>query len=140
MADLTLPGAIPGLLRRCSCIVVTGGRYAGRRGILAEDPDGCPRVLVLLDASGGDDVVLEVLDVSDIALDLSDPTGLIHAVWWMASLDEQRFPAAVLALGLYGPAFDVAFEQALIGRPLDEREIGMIRRVGLYLAGVSDAD
>ena len=140
MADLTLPGAIPGLLRRCSCIVVTGGRYAGRRGILAEDPDGCPRVLVLLDASGGDDVVLEVLDVSDIALDLSDPTGLIHAVWWMASLDEQRFPAAVLALGLYGPAFDVAFEQALIGRPLDEREIGMIRRVGLYLAEVSDAD
>ena len=149
MADLTLPGTIPGLLRRGSPVVFVRGSayaaYSGGRGMLIHPSEpargsmpysfGWP---VAMCDTTHDRVCYA--EGTDIALDLSDPTGLIHAVWWMASLDEQRFPAAVLALGLYGPAFDVAFEQALIGRPLDEREIGMIRRVGLYLAGVSDAD
>ena len=139
MADLTLPGTISGLLRRCSCIVVTGGRYAGRRGILAEDPDGCPRVLVLLDASGGDDVVLEVLDVSDIALDLSDSTGLVHAFWWLVALPDKVVSDTLEALGLDRPEFGDLLSRVFTGMELTDAERAEFRRACLQVAGVPDA-
>jgi len=83
MNDFTLSGTIPKLPRRCSPIVVTGGQYAGRHGIIVEDPNGHENVLVCLD-DGGYGTTLVILALSDIALDLSDATGRAHATWWLA--------------------------------------------------------
>jgi len=78
--DTTLPGTIPGLLRRCSPIIVTSGPQRGRRGVVVELlPDG--RVVVALEETETRDAAVKVLALEDIALDLSDTTGGAHATW-----------------------------------------------------------
>lgn len=84
--DLTLPGDIPGLLRRCSPVrhgecarsvvmALTGGRY-GRAVRLAtqwnpgEDPSNA--------------VIHVSINRQLLGLDLSDATGRMHATWWLA--------------------------------------------------------
>ena len=79
----TLSGTIPGLLRRGSPIVCTHDYWAGdevvaagtRGTVVALDPleavwDGEESTGGLLDA-----------DRADVALDLTDPTGRVHAAW-----------------------------------------------------------
>lgn len=78
MADLTLPGTIPGLLRRGSPVAIRGapGRdYAGevRR---VDEADGT----VL--ASWNEMFSPWWWPLRDVALDLTDPTGAAHAAWW----------------------------------------------------------
>lgn len=79
MADPTLPGSIPGLLRRGSPVLVPVSRRVRAIGRLALvlghgiDHDG-----VLVTADGP--AVWEA--PSDVHLDLSDPTGRAHAAWW----------------------------------------------------------
>jgi len=139
MTATTLHGTIPGLLRQTSPIIVTRGQHVDRRGVVIEvDPDGSHAV-VGLQATREDDASVEWLPIDTLALDLRVATGLIHAVWWMAALDERRLPAAVSALNLALPPFGATLEQAIMGSALSEGEIRMIRRVGLRLAGVSDA-
>lgn len=72
MTDLTLPGTLPGLLRRGSPV----------------EFDGFPGVVVQEYAGGGFHVTRydrrdAVADADELALDLSDPTGEAHALWWL---------------------------------------------------------
>ena len=77
MADLILPGTIPGLLRRASPVIAPVSkrvRVLGRRALV--EGEHLDTGLVLL-ADGA----LE--DASDLRLDLIDATGRAHAAWWL---------------------------------------------------------
>jgi hypothetical protein len=99
MGDLTLPGDIPGLLRRGSPLIVpclptdssaalcdTSGMFGGTLWADALTRRGCTRHRA-----------------DKVALDLTDATGRVHAAWWLASwwfrvtLDATS-PAAVCAI------------------------------------------
>lgn len=85
MADLTLPGTIPGLLRRGSPVVVLTGRHAGAAGVVVRMLGGAAEVA--LELPGAEWILTYRLD--EIAIDLTDATGRAHAAWWMA---ERRVP------------------------------------------------
>ena len=85
----TLPGSIPGLLRRGSPVVIASedgcvprhlwGKAATVHRVAPSDL-GVP--LVSLTVDGCEAVVVAGLDV--LALDLTDATGRAHAAWWLA--------------------------------------------------------
>lgn len=77
MADLTLPGDIPGLLRRCSPVVVAEDLHEGKAMTLHALGNGF--------ASGAVDGLSDVCagHVASLALDLTDATGRAHAAWWL---------------------------------------------------------
>lgn len=76
---ITLPGSLPGLLRRGSPIIATGRLHNGRRGIVSEVSEH--RARILLDGAA----VPGLCWVTDLALDLSDPLGQVCAAWWARS-------------------------------------------------------
>lgn len=82
MTAPTLPGSIPGLLRRGSPVVVPVSarvRAVGLRALvggLGVDHDG---VWVITDNGARWEAP------ADVALDLSDSTGRAHAAWWLAA-------------------------------------------------------
>lgn len=91
MSDLTLPGDIPGLLRRGSPVI-----YRRRQDVVCDDP--------------GDAVYIGSVDfrvaLDMLALDLTDPTGRAHAAWWLASDVSARWsPCAFVASA--GPSWMV---------------------------------
>jgi hypothetical protein len=69
MSPLTLPGTIPGLLRRGSPVDSADGPTVCLSGV---------RDVRWVDVPGGE------LPIDALALDLSDPTGRAHAAWWLA--------------------------------------------------------
>jgi hypothetical protein len=78
MTDLTLPGTIPGLLRRGS--PVTQG---ARSGVVVHlwEVDGMASVAW----APPDDTATDCCwSVDRLALDLTDATGRAHAAWWLA--------------------------------------------------------
>jgi len=133
MADTTLPGTTPALLRRCSSIIVTDGPYTGRRGVLAWDPGEHPRVLVLLDVDG--DEVLVVLTLDRIALDLANPTSLVHALWWLVALPPDTVPDAMKALGLDQSATESALGCIVTGTVTVDSDVAILHRLCAYIAG-----
>lgn len=90
LANITVPGTIPGLLRRGSPIVLLTEYLdsyfrapAGSGGVVSFKND--ERAWVALTASGTrEDAFLEVAALDCIALDLTDATGRAHASWWLA--------------------------------------------------------
>lgn len=82
MSALTLPGSIPGLLRRGSPVNIG----AGRTGVVGEDPSGCTVILVFVEFDEEDDqpAVIATVSADRLALDLTDATGRAHAAWWLA--------------------------------------------------------
>jgi len=101
--DLTLPGSIPGLLRRGSPVFV---------GLRQE-----PTVVREIDGSLVG-VYVGWLDATDhrINLDLADATGRAHAAWWAMGLDY----GCVLPLRMISSPFsDRAAVPCLTGYPQD---------------------
>ena len=89
MADdtLTLPGDIPGLLRRGSPVTVLTVAL-GPAVVFRVDRDGFS---VQSDDADEMDGAWGGYTGSALALDLSDPTGRAHAAWWLvATLRKQR--------------------------------------------------
>ena len=82
MSELTLPGSIPGLLRRCSPAMATRlthmGTKKGARGVI----HGLRRRAVY--SMAFNDFCIEPVQQSRIGLDLTDATGRAHAAWWLA--------------------------------------------------------
>lgn len=78
MSDLTLPGTIPGLIRKCSPVRV-GGRGGGVVVDKPGDKVGWFRVL----CDGCEDEP-DAESRSCVHLDLTDATGRAHAAWWLA--------------------------------------------------------
>lgn len=79
---LTLPGEIPGLLRRGSPIVIVRGERKGRVGVVA-DTTLDSIALCALEATVDDDADLRGFALNRAALDLADATGRTHALWWL---------------------------------------------------------
>lgn len=90
-ADLTLPGDIPGLLRR-GCPVV--GTYTGARGVVVEDVRIHPELGPGVRASTGFEASFGRLKA--LALDLSDEAGRDRAVRWLAERVGLDAPAGLL--------------------------------------------
>ena len=144
MADLTLPGTIPGLIRRGSPVVFVRGSayaaYSGGRGMLIHPSEpargsmpysfGWP---VAMCDTTHDRVCYA--EGTDIALDLTDATGRIHALWWLTAT---RTPGNMP--GHDRNAFNAAVMGIWAGADLTEAEILDFRRICLRVAGVSDAD
>ena len=77
-ADLTLPGTIPGLLRKCSPVNVDGRGS----GVVVDKPgDKVDWFRVLCDGCEDEP---DAESRSCVHLDLTDATGRTHAAWWLA--------------------------------------------------------
>lgn len=86
MNEHTLPGDLPGLVRRGAPVMLMH-----RVGVVVEDPLGCTSVLVVVEAGEDDEsepAAMSCISLSRLALDLTDPTGRIHALWWLLRLDD----------------------------------------------------
>jgi len=82
MSDkITLPGSIPGLLRRCSPVINTGVLRAKfmEEGIIVSRVERRKGIEVAFD---NDESLMSRQE--QFALDLEDPTGRQHAIWWLA--------------------------------------------------------
>jgi hypothetical protein len=80
-ADLTLPGDLPGLLRRGSPVV----DRLNRSGVVVElDPMGGAYASVAWAMPNDTDPDCYHPN-EGLALDLADPTGAAHAAWWARS-------------------------------------------------------
>ena len=78
MSPLTLPGTIPGLLRRCSPVTDAEGVA---RGLIYAMPG---HYRAYPDWWGVNwNYLLQPCDATRLYLDLSDPTGRAHAAWWL---------------------------------------------------------
>ncbi len=86
MSTLTLPGTIPGLLRRGSPVTLRPRVYGdvtlmhGGQGVVHDAARG----VAVVDTFGGSTRVVRY-GREDLALDLTDPTGRAHAAWWLAN-------------------------------------------------------
>ena len=80
MSLLTLPGTIPGLLRRGSPVV----GWLGQRAVICGLTDDGHALVGCYDPPEFVEVIARVRVVM-LALDLSDPTGRAHAAWWLAA-------------------------------------------------------
>lgn len=126
--DLTLPGDLPGLLRYTSPL---GGDYLT---VLAVD-DG-DALVVYEDQRGDFGALWESL--SDLRLDLTDPTGRVHAAWW--AWDAWRAGRREsLILPVAPPTITEAEEEVLraasLGRTFTDAEIATLRDLCLRLGG-----
>jgi len=106
--SLTLPGSIPGLLRRGSPV------FVGRKRE--------PSVVREINACRGDGNAVGVWNgwlnaaIHLIALDLTDATGRAHAAWWLMGLDYGHVRPL---RGIASPFFDLAPAVVLTGHPQD---------------------
>lgn len=128
MTALTLPGDIPGLLRRGSPVL-----WSTNRGVVVYVPPIERQAVYCVLES---DVITRECLYADIALDLSDPTGRAHAAWfirdgligvgWDQLLGESR---------ITGDHARSAYEHAINCIDMLDDEIDILRRVVLHLAG-----
>jgi len=126
----TLPGSIPGLLRRGSPVL-----------LLAKDCADVPCV-VISEAPGGrrgfrvgypwplDDAWVGDWPPGDLLLDLTDPTGRAHAAWYVSAHHEGSYHDfdAILGDGHYR-----AICAADSGDEMEAEEIAALRRVVIHL-------
>lgn len=102
MTTPTLPGTIPGLLRRGSPLILRPRVYGevtllnGGGGVVHDEARG----LAVTDTFGGSTRIVRY-GREDVSLDLSDPTGRAHAAWWLASalLPRERIVNATVMPG-----------------------------------------
>lgn len=122
MADLTLPGDIPGLERKGSpCIGPKGGRFIVH-------PNVGPSGYAIYD----DGTVAPAPRVR--RLDLSDPTGRAHAAWFVLhpTWDE---PIHTLPAWMSRRQFAELMAHAIEGRSMEPHRIALLRRIVLHVAG-----
>lgn len=119
--DLTLPGDLPGLLRPGSPVVASDGVTGAVPGI---GDDGEVSV-------GWMDWSMErgPLDKLGLRLDLSDPTGRVHAAWWAVQVLIREHD------GVIGYDDDDAVKRALHCAPMTDADIATLRDLCLRLAG-----
>ncbi len=124
--DLTLPGAIPRLLRRCS---PTRCRHTGRVGVVVLICSDGPWVAYMESVGDGENVAGDDPRWEDVALDLRDSTGSNHAGKW--SLQQPGWGR------LTQSEKDVCHD-AIWGRP--GLGLARLRDICLRLAGLEASD
>lgn len=131
MTGPTLPGSIPGLLRRGSPALVPVSarvRAVGLRALvggLGVDHDG---VWVITDNGARWEAP------ADVALDLSDATGRAHAAWFVVG---KTSPETLDACAVTPMEWRTVREAAVYGLPMSPASIDALRRVCLHVAGVT---
>ena len=135
MTTPTLPGTIPGLLRRTTPVIVTRGEWIGLRGIVKSIADGL--AVVALDNLSVSAVMTFALD--ELGLDLSDPTGRAHAAWWLNDHDEDTLAQATRAVSGVDDceAWRWLIVSATSGDAWPDARVEYLRLVCLHVAGVS---
>jgi len=139
----TLPGAIPGLLRLGSLGVTADllGRLIQCAVVAVTETHAVISFKQVRDgyfANGAALVEWYTVErrLEDIVLDLSDPTGRVHAAWWLEAQghDEMAHAAHLVAGGVIG----LAQLMMNIGAGLDmsDEQIGALRAVVLRVAGL----
>ncbi len=120
MSDLTLPGTIPGLLRRGSPVIVVNAAI----GVVDEVTE-----VGVFATDGG---ALHAYYLDQVALDLTDPTGRIHAAWWVMGHDDRK-PGidAGSWVALRGLAL-----KACPGEEFSDYSLARFRHLCLMLAGL----
>lgn len=129
---VSLPGAIPGLLRRGSPVIVLDG---SGDPMVVGDMDERGRVYVPTHGCY-DGECMQWEHAAGFALDLSDPTGRIHAAWWLADNNDaiERLPAFP---GCTQNEFTAVLRGcAWPGRNMTDEQIDILRRVVLHVAGM----
>ena len=117
----SLPGDIPGLLRRCSPLVFVGlpdlGIERGTRGVLDAISGDGKRLCV--------DAFPDLVGLHEVVLDLTDPTGRAHAAAWVLS---QRATTSSIDEA-------EALRLALVWSDMTPAQIDTLARLVLRLAG-----
>lgn len=120
----TLPGTIPGLLRRGSPVVLNrevagfpATKRVTRRGIFMPHGPKGDEGMVCWDRWCGEKRAEERVFIPTISLDLTDPTGRAHAAWWARSKRGARTTHATTC----------AIDFALRGAGMAEDEIARLR-------------
>ena len=133
MSDLlsSLPGDIPGLLRRGSPVVRLD--RAGEQGTLhCKDRHGR---WALIGGTEGDSGAARV-DPLLLVLDLADATGRAHAAWWAS----ERIPAERIGSRSTSVCSGTEWhevQQAVWNQPMTPTQIDTLARLVLRLAGRS---
>lgn len=136
MNRFTVPGDIPGLLRRGSPVAVSRPDGTLAYGVVAMLSDG-PSVTIAPD--GGEQSPWTVWVPgwvgAFVALDLTDPTGRVHAQWWVA--EEKIFvPGWAIAQGLDpNRVLEVLHHPAVDTPWWTPERISLLAEVVLRLAG-----
>lgn len=157
---MTLPGSIPGLLRRGSPCLLADGRPITIHGVRPHGAWGATGGQMF---SGGE---LDGAKFEGLSLDLTDATGRAHAAWWLAGALRADIAEPMSVAVTYGhpdlgaPGFGLAilcrYDGALWRRedvpalanldPNDERELPdgsrwvdaeALRLVCLHVAGLN---
>ena len=139
MTAPTLPGSIPGLLRRGSPVIQTtetrgeyiipvGSRYTV---LVVDDGSRCAADAAVLGAPG---CFSGTHKREHIGLDLSDPTGRAHAAWWAVDYCGAE---ALRACGLSLLEWTGIRDCATHGLNMSPASIESLRRVCLHVAGVT---
>lgn len=135
--DLTLPGTIPGLLRRGSPAIrlpltPMGGAVVDRDGwpcIVVECGD---EVAACAFSDGGISVVEDDIPLADLALDLSDATGRAHAAWWA----RHEFDKLFADLNRLSDKARRVLDLATRGEDMTPEQVADLRDFALHVAGV----
>jgi hypothetical protein len=145
MATDTLPGDLPGLLRRGSPIILQTGAGTARGVVVGPSvdvPGGWEVAWTQVESTGGS--ILDDCPSAALALDLTDPTGptgRVHAAWW-AWRTWGVGRAESLILPVAAPHITEAEEEVLraasLGRDFTDAEIATLRALCLRLAGRED--
>ena len=127
MTDLTLPGSIPGLLRRGSPCTHDDG--SGRLVVLTPADQLPARMVDVADAVNGD---VLAFSAAHLALDLTDATGRAHAAWMALS----HGPDAADGCGLSEAAVKHVLVMAATGAHMSKASLAGLRLVCLHVAGM----
>jgi hypothetical protein len=132
MSDLTLPGDIPGLLRRGAPVFHPSASLPGVALIAPAET-----VAVGVRTEGIAHVFPRV-PLSSLALDLSDPTGRAHAAWWVLTWfrrDSARALSAIRDCGLTESQATTTIARAHSAAYMTSDQADTLRRIVLRVAG-----
>ena len=108
MSELTLPGDIPGLLRRGSPVVFrSGGHVPGTVAKFADHKGITDVPWVWWEPHNEPNGVGKPSLRNSILLDLSDPTGRLHALLWLTTCDVAALES--IADDMTGPIVDALY-------------------------------
>jgi len=121
-APLTLPGTIPGLLRRGSPVI----HALLWSGVVHEVAESSAVVCTTCYA------------MRDLALDLTDATGRAHAAWWLAEQEDSVVARAILnATGTSGHGVASGWLRRWSdGRDCKENHVRALANTCLHVAGL----
>ena len=134
MTAPTLPGTIPGLLRRCSPVTDAEGVA---RGLIYAMPG---HYRAYPDWWGVNwNYLLQPCDATRLYLDLTDPTGRAHAAWWLNDHDEDALAQATRAVSGVDDceAWRWLIVSATSGDAWPDARVEYLRLVCLHVAGLS---